>query len=112
MVHLSPEGIYTWGAAAWSTTSDGPALGYESEASSLAIHFARGQPRAFPSPDFSTTLWTQERDLCWELLSSLTLWFIWRARCFRVFEGRLEPAVAAADYTYASSIVSRLQEVT
>ncbi|MCO5568556.1 hypothetical protein L7F22_022255 [Adiantum nelumboides] len=47
------------------------------------------QPRLVPVPDPPTA--PQESDPRWELLSSLTLWFIWRARCCRSIEGQLEP---------------------
>ncbi|KAI5058305.1 hypothetical protein GOP47_0026475 [Adiantum capillus-veneris] len=40
-----------------------------------------------------------EREECWELISGLTLWFIWRARCFRIFEARpVPPAETVRDF--------------
>ena len=90
LVPLSAEGIFTWGAAAWSTLS-GPALAYEAEPGSLAIRLHTGQPRHYPFSGTEPLPTSSERDLRWELLSSLTLWFVWRTRCHRVFEGQLEP---------------------
>ena len=85
------EEIYTWGAATWSTIS-GPALAYETEAGSLAVRLHSGQPRLYPFSGTEPLPTSSERDLRWELVSSLTLWFVWCARCHRVFEGQLEPS--------------------
>ena len=81
--------MFTWGAVAWGTLS-GPALRYETEVDSFALELRQGQ--LFPAQvlDFSTTT-VEVRDLRWELVSSLALWFVWRARCRRIFERRVVP---------------------
>ena len=92
------EQIYTWGAAAWGTLS-GPALGYETAADSIALLAQRGHLSPSPVPDFSTATWSREGDPRWELISSLALWFIWRARCRRIFEERpVPPAETVRDF--------------
>ena len=87
---LSIEGPFTWGGAAWSTLS-GPALQYETSADSPSYSARVGQVRRLQAPPGRSGRWTGQRDRAWELISSLTLWFTWRARCTRVFEGRQEP---------------------
>eukprot|EP00250_Pteridium_aquilinum_P028273 c36882_g1_i1 orf=333-566(+) len=58
---------------------------------SRAILAARGMTSACQMPDFSTTTWGREHDPRWELIGSLTMWFIWRAQCCRLFESRVVP---------------------
>ena len=36
---------------------------------------------------------SNESDHLWELLSSTTMWFIWKAQCIKVFEGREVPPI-------------------
>ena len=92
------EHIFTWGAVAWSTLS-GPALGYETTADSLALQAQRGHLLPIQPPDYSTTPWSGEGDPRWELISSLALWFVWRARCRRIFEARpIPPAETVRDF--------------
>ena len=83
---------------AWGTLA-GPALGYETEADSVSFQCERFQLRRVPTPDPSAFIGGGERDLRWELISSLALWFVWRARCRRVFEGRsVPPAETLRDF--------------
>ena len=67
------------------------AVQYEFDAASPCYRIQVGQVRYRIGPDPASQTWTRERDMVWELISSLTLWFLWRARCSRVFEDRQEP---------------------
>ena len=78
---------FTWGSVAWSTLS-GPALGYEALEDGVALQYRHQSLERAPAPDFSSSPSTEDRYLRWELISSLGLWFVWRARCRRIFEGR------------------------
>ena len=89
LLRLASGEYFTWGAVAWGTLA-GCALGYETEADSRAL---RGQQlEVVPCPDFSSRECSLDRDQRWELISSLGMWFVWRARCRRIFEGRTVPA--------------------
>ena len=81
---------FTWGIVAWGTLS-GPTVRYETEGDSLALGLRQGQLflTSVPGPPQAST--AEERDLQWELISSLALWFVWRARCRRIFDGRAVP---------------------
>ena len=87
---LSPMDFFSWGAAVWSTTI-GPTLRYEFDAASPCYKIQAGQVRLRTGLDPTSRTWTWERDIVWELISNMTLWFIWRAPCFSVFEDRQEP---------------------
>ena len=91
--------VFTWGAVAWSTLS-GPALGYEAEPTSLEIRAQGGRTYTAPVVDYSTHPWDPgASDLQWELIGSLAVWFVWRARCRRIFEGRaVPPAESIRDF--------------
>ena len=90
--------MFTWGAVAWSTLF-GPALGYETEADSVSLQCRRHQLLRVEAPDTTTLRGDGERDLRWELISSLAMWFVWRARCRRIFEGRsVPPAETLRDF--------------
>ena len=91
--------VFTWGAVAWSTLS-GPALGYEAEPTSLEIRAQGGRTFTAPVVDYSTHPWDPgASDLQWELIGSLAVWFVWRARCRRIFEGRaVPPAESIRDF--------------
>ena len=81
---------FTWGTVAWGTLS-GAAVRYETKRDSMALELRQGQlfPTQVPGPLQATS--AEERDLQWELVSSLALWFVWRARCRRIFDGRAVP---------------------
>ena len=82
--------IYTWGAVAWSTLT-GPALGYELSTDSIILqrHHHGFQRIQLTDPSFLPR--GGESDPRWELISSFGLWFIWRAWCRWIFEGRPIP---------------------
>ena len=61
-------------------------MGYETEADSFALEVRQGQVFPIQVPDFSTKPTRADRNLRWELINSLALWFVWRARCTRIFE--------------------------
>lgn len=72
--------MVTWGAVAWATDW-GPALGYEDFLGSSTI---QGFDRAMvvvPTPDFSSIVSLEGDGQRWEMISSMTTWHIWRARC-------------------------------
>ena len=89
---LPREGqLFTWGAVSWGSLT-GPGVGYETEVDSVVLQCQRqlfvrvDPPFAFPLDGGG-----ENRDPHWELISSLALWFVWRARCRRVFEDRVVP---------------------
>ena len=83
--------LFTWGAVAWGALT-GPGVGYETEADSVVLQY-RQQMLVRVDPPFAFPLGggEEDRDPHWELVSSLALWFVWRARCRRVFEDRVVP---------------------
>ena len=87
---LSTSEFFSWGIAAWSTTS-GPALQFEADPGSPRYRIQAGQVHRQSGPFSASRVWTGQRDQVWELINSLSLWFTWRARCTTVFEGRQEP---------------------
>ena len=83
---------------AWGTLS-GPVLGYEMMTDSAALLAQRGQLSSTQAPNYSTTTWSREGDPRWELISSLALWFTWRARCRWIFEARsVSPVETVCDF--------------
>lgn len=77
----------------------GPAVGYETAPDSHALMVHQGQLLTIQVPDYSTDTWRREGDHRWELISSIALWFVWRARCRRIFEGRaVPPAETVRDF--------------
>ena len=75
---------------AWGTLA-GHTLGYETEADSVNLQCRQHQLFRVQTPDFSSFNGEGERDLRWELISILAMWFVWRARCRQIFEGRSVP---------------------
>lgn len=81
------------GIVAWSTLLV-LAMAYESKAMSLAIR-AQGRTTTVPVLGSPTHPWEADvRDLRWELIGSLTVWFVWQTWCHRIFEGRRVPPAA------------------
>ena len=74
-------------------------MGYETAPNSRALLTHQGQLLTIQVPDYSTVTWRREGDHRWELISSLALWFFWRARCRQIFEGRaVPPAETVRDF--------------
>ena len=97
---LAEEGRrFTWGAAAWGSCST-MAGSYEASTEEVCLQIQRG--RVLVAPRTLEELAVddgEECDLRWELISSLSLWFVWRAWCRRIFEGRaVPPAETVRDF--------------
>ena len=73
-----------------SSTLTGPNLGYELSADSIILqcHHLGFQLIQLTDP---SSLPRGGRDPRWELIGSFGLWFVWRAQCRQIFEGRTIP---------------------
>ena len=74
------------GAVAWGTLS-GPAMGYEDTSDGVILMSQQGFLVTTRSIRASTE--SRDGDPRWELISSLTMWFVWRARCRWIFDQRV-----------------------
>ena len=68
----------SWGAVAWGTLS-GPAMGYEDTSDGVILMSQQG--RLTTTQSIRASAESRDGDPRWELISSLTMWFVWRARC-------------------------------
>ena len=90
--------IYTWGVVAWSTLTR-PALGYDLSAESIILQRHLHSLQRIPATNLPVIQHSGDSDPRWALISSLGLWFTWRARCRRIFEGRpIPPAETLRDF--------------
>ena len=74
-------------------------MGYELAADSIIL---QSRPHSFQrilTTDVPVTQQSGDSDPRWALISSLGLWFTWRARCRRIFESRpIPPAETLKDF--------------
>ena len=83
-------GVLSWGQAMWSSLSRIP-FSYEDSEVGVRLRIATsGVTRVFSSHVVFTAS-SREALQIWELLSSTTMWFIWKARCKKVFKGSKTP---------------------
>ena len=79
--------MYTWGAVLWVVVQDKPMV-YEQEevADSIVMrHGLMGKKLILLNPQIETN-----KPQIWQLVSSITIWYIWKARCLKVLQNVTE----------------------
>ena len=96
LAYRQVHGMVTWGSVVWTSFAY-EALVYDSDKSSLALYLSGTtmQSRLLPLHPFSTQEDKVDLSPLWELLSSITIWVIWKSRCGMVMEGKRTPPVEA-----------------
>ena len=83
-------GVLSWGQVMWSSLSRIP-FSYEDSKGGFRLRISTtGVTKVFSSHVVFTAS-SREALQIWELLSSTTMWFIWKARCKKVFKGSKTP---------------------
>ena len=104
--------ILTWGAVVWSLV-EGDQTAYQSPPDSMAYCFSSMQAtrtissyKNFQSPHML--------DRRWDLVSTTTMWFIWKRCCQYLYEGACEPpakTIMAIWLEITHNLYGQLQEL-
>ena len=85
---MFPDTTFTWGSLVWLVV-DGPPTLYESPPESKAYMTCKSQVKCTKSKNKPTQS-DPSTDVRWTLISTTTMWFIWKRRCGHAFEGTSE----------------------
>ena len=84
---LYPRAVYTWGAVLWVVVHDKPMV-YEQEevADGTVMRYGLMEKKMIPSnPQIQI-----DKPQIWQLVSSITIWYIWKALCLKVIQNVIE----------------------
>ena len=84
----------SWGMAMWSTLQP-MVLSYELESIDKVICLTRGTLSLVPMQQIVDVGYVKEIQPLWEILSSTTMWYIWKARCALVLDNRATNSVVS-----------------
>ena len=87
MTYVVTDCTLSWGMAMWSTLQP-MVLSYEMESVDKVICINRGILSSMPMQHIGVVRYDKEMQPLWEILSSITMWHIWKARCARVLGNR------------------------
>ena len=79
--------VYTWGAILWAVVHDKPMV-YEQEEVADAIVMRYGLMEKIVIP-LNPQIHIDKPQIC-QLVSSNTIWYIWKARCLKAFQNVIE----------------------
>ena len=85
MAFMFRDGTFSWGMAVWATVSQ-PLCQYEASSHELTIKIQGGKLVVEQGTRVEVPIMDKEMQGVWELLCTTTMWYIWTARCSKIFD--------------------------